>query len=315
MTHNLERFILFPIQYENLYNFYLKAVASFWTTAEVNLQQDKSQFDALTKNEQSFILSVLSFFATSDQVVNENLAKNFSTEINIPEATQFYNFQIGVEAIHTQMYGELILFYESNMEERNKLFRSVINNPCIRQKTEWALKYTAKDVDFSSRLIAFACVEGIFFSASFCAIFYFKKRGLLPGLTFSNELISRDEGLHRDFACELYNSHCEKLDDLKVFEIVQAAVEAEKIFVKDALPVNIIGLNAELMMQYIEFVADHLLNSLGHPKCFNTVNPFEWMELISLPGKTNFFEKRVGEYAKAGVGDNERNVFQTIEDF
>lgn len=316
VSENLERFILFPIKHQNLYDFYLKAVASFWTTSEVNLQHDKSQFEKLTDEEKNFILSVLSFFATSDQVVNENLAKNFSVEVTIPEARQFYDFQIGVEAIHTQMYGELINFYESDLAKRAKLFESVINNDSINQKAKWALNYTSSDIDFPSRLIAFACVEGIFFSASFCAIFYFKKRGLLPGLTFSNELISRDEGLHRDFACELYSSYYKELTDERVHEIVKGAVEAEKSFVKNALPVNIIGMNAEAMMKYIEFVADHLLETLKHPKCFHTPNPFEWMELISLPGKTNFFEKRVGEYAKAGVmDDDQRNVFEIADDF
>lgn len=312
---SLDRFILFPIKHQVLYDYYLKAVSSFWTTSEVNLSSDKAQFVKLTNSEQHFILSVLSFFATSDQVVNENLAKNFSVEVHICEARQFYDFQIGVEAIHTQMYGELINFYESDPEKRKQLFESVIHNPSINKKTEWALMYTSNDADFPTRLIAFACVEGIFFSASFCAIFYFKKRGLLPGLTFSNELISRDEGLHRDFACELYRSHFKHLTDEQVHAVVTSAVEAEKSFVHHALPVNIIGMNSDMMMKYVEFVADHLLESLGHTKYYNTINPFEWMELISLSGKTNFFEKRVGEYAKAGIMDERRNVFGVDDDF
>ena len=284
--------------------------------SEVDLTHDKSDFESLKDEEKWFIMRVLSFFATSDRIVNENLAKNFSLEVDICEAKQFYDFQIGVEAIHTQMYGELINFYESDEDKRRDLFYAVVNSDSISQKAKWALKYTDETSSFESRLVAFACVEGIFFSASFCAIYYFKKRGLMPGLTFSNELISRDEGLHRDFACALYRDHFYNLSDAEVHDIVSSAVDAEKVFVKDALPVHIIGMNADLMMQYIEFVADHLLETLNHTKLYNATNPFEWMDLISLQGKTNFFEKRVGEYAKAGVmNDASRNQFQIVDDF
>lgn len=317
-SSELERFmpILSP-RYASLHKFYLQQVSCFWTTSEVDLSHDRAQFEEMSKAEQHFILTILSFFATSDRVVNENLAKNFSVEVDIFEASQFYAVQIGIEAIHTQMYGELITFYERDVDKQRELFRAVITNTSVSAKAEWALQYTSASTAFEKRLVAFACVEGIFFSASFCAIFYFKKRGLLPGLTFSNELISRDEGLHRDFACELYKNHYEKLTDSAVHEIVTSAVTAEKLFVENALPVKIIGMNSDMMMEYIEFVADHLLEALGHTKFYNTANPFEWMELISLQGKTNFFEKRVGEYAKAGVmaGNGNRNVFEKIDDF
>jgi len=313
----LERFILFPIAHQHLYDMYLQAVASFWTVGEVDLARDKDDWATLTDDERHFILTVLSFFATSDRVVNENLAKNFSCEVPYPEAKQFYDMQIGMEAIHTQMYGELIVSYESDARRRDALFRAIVDHPSIEAKAQWALRYmNAATTPIEQRLIAFACVEGVFFSASFCAIFYFKKRGLLPGLAFSNELISRDEGLHRDFACVLYRTMYARQDDAAVHAIVRDAVAAEQAFVRDALPVHIIGMNQDLMAQYVEYVADHLLVALGHPKCFHTANPFEWMDLISLSGKTNFFEKRVGEYQKAGVVDDQRSgLFHLEEDF
>jgi ribonucleotide reductase beta subunit family protein with ferritin-like domain len=310
----LERFILFPIVNQRLYDMYLQAVASFWTVGEVDLARDKDDWQKMTDDERHFILTVLSFFATSDRVVNENLAKNFSCEVPYPEAKQFYDMQIGMEAIHTQMYGELIFSYEADARKRNALFRAIVGHPSIEAKANWALRYMDPSIAFEQRLIAFACVEGIFFSASFCAIFYFKKRGLLPGLAFSNELISRDEGLHRDFACLLYRTMYAKQDDAAVHQIVRDAVAVEQAFVRDALPVHIIGMNKDLMAQYVEYVADHLLVSLGHTRLFHAANPFEWMDLISLSGKTNFFEKRVGEYQKAGVVDGQRDCQFHLED-
>ena len=314
------RFCLFPLKHGKTFDLYLKQVASFWTTSEVDLTQDKKDYAKISKDEKEFILNILAFFASSDGIVNENLAKNFSDEVQVPEIRQFYEFQIGIETIHKHMYGLMLETLESDNGKRNHFFNAIESIPSVKKKADWALKWTDKETaTFAERLVAFACVEGIFFSASFCAIFYFKKRGLMPGLTFSNELISRDEALHRDFAVHVYTQFLEfPLSQERVHEIVRSAVECESDFVHQALRVDIIGMNASLMQQYVEYVADHLLTSLQYKKTYNVSNPFEWMDLISLEGKTNFFEKRVGEYRKSGVmesADATQDRFTTDAEF
>lgn len=294
---------------------YKKAEASFWTAEEIDLSQDQKDWENLNDGERHFISHVLAFFAASDGIVNENLAVNFMQEVQIPEARCFYGFQIMMENIHAETYSLLIDTYIKKQSEKDYLFNALETVPCVKKKGEWALKWINSD-KFVERLIAFAAVEGIFFSGSFCSIFWLKKRGLMPGLTFSNELISRDEGLHCDFACLLYSMLNNKLPESRVHEIIRDAVTFEQEFVTDALPVDLIGMNAKLMSQYIEFVADRLLVALGCSKLYNATNPFDFMEMISLQGKTNFFEKRVGEYQKAGVlGDKDKNVFSLDEDF
>ena len=290
-------------------------MACFWTAEEVDLGNDMVDWEKLTADERHFISHVLAFFAASDGIVNENLAMRFSNEVQIPEARCFYGFQIAIENIHSEMYSLLIDTYIKDEQQKDHLLRAIETVPSVTKKAEWALRWIDNG-SFAERLIAFAAVEGIFFSGSFCSIFWLKKRGLMPGLTFSNELISRDEGMHRDFACLLYSMLEQKLDEERVHEIIGNAVMMEKEFVTEALPVNLIGINGDLMCEYIEFVADHLLSSLGVSKLYNTANPFDWMELISLEGKTNFFEKRVGEYQKAGVmNSKEENVFALDADF
>lgn len=284
---------------------YKKAEASFWTAEEIDLASDLKDWQSLTNDERHFVLHVLAFFAASDGIVNENLAQNFATEIQLPEARCFYGFQIAVENIHSETYSLLIDTYVRDPTERDMLLNAIQTVPCVQRKAEWALQWcNAEYASFAERCIAFAAVEGIFFSGSFCAIFWLKKRGLLPGLAFSNELISRDEGLHCDFACLLYRKLVNPLPKQRVVEIIRTAVTMEQDFIQHALPVELIGMNATLMCQYIEFVADRLLVELNVSKYYNAKNPFDWMELISLQGKTNFFEKRVGEYAKSGVGGN-----------
>lgn len=316
LKENKDRFVLFPIKHHDIWEMYKKAEASFWTAEEIDLSPDLQDWEnKLNDDEKHFIKHVLSFFAASDGIVNENLAINFMNEVQYPEARCFYGFQIMIENIHSETYSLLIDTYIKNPEEKDKLFNSIDTLPCVGRKAEWALRWI-KNGSFAERLIAFAAVEGIFFSGSFCSIFWLKKRGLMPGLTFSNELISRDEGLHCDFACLLYSQLVNKLPQEKVKDIITNAVEIEKEFVSDALPVRLIGMNAEMMCQYIEFVADRLLVALGCPKAYNAINPFDFMELISLQGKTNFFEKRVAEYQKSGVmGKKEDNVFSLDEDF
>lgn len=316
LSENKDRFVLFPIQHDDIWQFYKKAEASFWTAEEIDLGQDTKDWEGLSSNERHFITHVLAFFAASDGIVNENLAERFISEVQYTEAKFFYGFQIAIENIHSETYSLLIDTYVKDPAERYKLFHAIETLECVRKKAEWALRWI-KEGSFVERLIAFAAVEGIFFSGSFCSIFWLKKRGLMPGLTFSNELISRDEGLHRDFACHLYTQHIvQKMPVETVQQIIRDAVAIEKEFVTDALPVRLIGMNAELMCQYIEFVADHLLVALGCPKLFNATNPFDFMELISLQGKTNFFEKRVGEYQKAGVlAEKESPKFSLDEDF
>ncbi|MDV3822403.1 ribonucleoside-diphosphate reductase [Elizabethkingia anophelis] len=318
LQDNKDRFVIFPIQHDDIWQFYKKAEASFWTAEEVDLSPDINDWqNKLNKDERYFISHVLAFFAASDGIVNENLAVNFIQEVQYPEARCFYGFQIMIENIHSEMYSLLIDTYVKDPKEKDYLLHAIETIPCVGKKADWALRWIESE-NFAERLIAFAAVEGIFFSGSFCSIFWLKKRGLMPGLTFSNELISRDEGLHCDFACLLYTNHMQnKLPEATVREIIVDAVAIEKEFVTDALPVRLIGMNAELMCQYIEFVADRLLVALGCKKVWNATNPFDFMELISLQGKTNFFERRVGEYQKTGVaqGAKENNSFSLDEDF
>jgi ribonucleoside-diphosphate reductase subunit M2 len=303
LRENLARFVLFPLQYNDIWEMYKKAQASNWTAEEIDLAGDRGDWEVkLSDNERYFIKHVLAFFASSDGIVNENLAKRFMSEVQVPEARCFYGFQIAIENVHAETYSLLIDTYVRDPDERRSLFNAIDTMPVVRQKAEWALRWIDdQSASFGERLVAFAAVEGIFFSGSFCAIFWLKKRGLMPGLTFSNELISRDEGLHCDFACLLFDKLVRKPAPETVLKIIADAVECEKRFVTDALPVALLGMNATLMQRYIEFVADRLLRSLGQPAHYGATNPFDWMELISLQGKTNFFEKRVGEYQKAGV--------------
>jgi ribonucleoside-diphosphate reductase beta chain len=316
LTENKNRFVLFPIQHADIWQMYKQAEASFWTAEEIDLSQDQKDWENLNDGERHFISHVLAFFAASDGIVNENLAVNFMQEVQSPEARCFYGFQVMMENIHSETYSLLIDTYIKDGAEKHRLLNALETVPAVSKKGDWAIKWINSD-NFAERLIAFAAVEGIFFSGSFCSIFWLKKRGLMPGLTFSNELISRDEGLHCDFACLLYNNHLvNKLPQDRVRAIICDAVEIEKEFVTDALPVNLIGMNAKSMAQYIEFVADRLLVSLGLPKFYNATNPFDFMEMISLQGKTNFFEKRVAEYQKAGVmSERNDNIFSLDEDF
>ena len=318
LKENKSRFVLFPIQHDDIWEYYKKAEASFWTAEEIDLSQDLKDWENLNDGEKHFISHVLAFFAASDGIVNENLAENFVAEVQYTEAKFFYGFQIAIENIHSETYSLLIDTYIKDNKEKARLFNAIDTMPFVKKKADWALRWIDEG-SFAERLIAFAAVEGIFFSGSFCSIFWMKKRGLMPGLSFSNELISRDEGLHCDFACLLYNNHLvNKLDPELISGIIKDAVEIEKEFVTEALPVKLIGMNAELMCQYIEFVADRLLMEVGCDKVYNARNPFDFMELISLQGKTNFFEKRVGEYKKAGVSsstEDDSQKFSLNEDF
>jgi len=305
LAENPDRFVLFPIKYDTIWKWYKQAEASFWTVEEVDLTPDQIDWETkLSADERHFVKHVLAFFAASDGIVNENLVLNFMREVQIPEARCFYGFQVAIENIHSEMYSLLIDTLIKDPKEKDFLFHALSNLDCVSKKGQWALRWIENAPTFAHRLIAFAAVEGIFFSGSFCSIFWLKKRGLMPGLCFSNELISRDEGMHCDFACLLYSMLQQKLDPAEVEAIITEAVEFEKEFVTDALPVSLIGMNADLMSQYIEFVADRLLVALGNPKVYNTSNPFPWMDMISIQGKTNFFEKRVGDYQKAGVMAN-----------
>ncbi len=317
LKENPNRFVLFPIVHDDIWQFYKKCEASFWTAEEIDLSADLVDWDSkLNDNERHFVKHVLAFFAASDGIVNENLAENFVSEVQYTEAKFFYGFQIMMENIHSETYSLLIDTYIKDNKEKDYLFNAIETLDCVKKKADWALRWIDNG-SFAERIVAFAAVEGIFFSGSFCSIFWLKKRGLMPGLSFSNELISRDEGMHCDFACLLYNNHIERQLDKKVLEgMIRDAVDIEKEFVSDALPVNLIGMNSDMMCQYIEFVADRLLASLGNDKIYNAENPFPWMELISLQGKTNFFEKRVGDYQKSGVmADRDKQVFTLDEDF
>jgi ribonucleoside-diphosphate reductase beta chain len=316
LTENRERFVLFPINNMNIWEMYKQAEASFWTAEEIDLSTDLIDWEnKLNNDEKHFIKYVLAFFAASDGIVNENLAVNFLNEVQYPEARCFYGFQIMIENIHSEAYSLLIDTYIRDPQEKQLLFNAIDTVPCVAKKAQWALRWISQG-SFNERLVAFAAVEGIFFSGSFCAIFWLKKRGLMPGLAFANELISRDEGLHCDFACLLYKELIHKLPAKTVQEIIIDAVKIEKEFVQDSLPVRLIGMNADLMCQYIEFVADRLLVALGVSKVYNVANPFDFMDLISISGKTNFFEKRVGDYQKAGVmSTKEKQLFTTQEEF
>lgn len=319
LKENKNRFVLFPIEYDDIWQFYKQAEASFWTAEEIDLSSDLADWEKLNEGERHFISHVLAFFAASDGIVNENLAQNFLEQVQYAEAKCFYGFQIMMENIHSETYSLLIDTYIKDQKEKDKLFNALETVPAVAKKGEWALRWIDNG-NFTERLLAFAAVEGIFFSGSFCSIFWLKKRGLMPGLSFSNELISRDEGLHCDFACLLYTEHIKnKLPEEQVLKIITDAVEIEKEFIIDALPVKLIGMNSDLMSQYIEFVADRLLVALGLKKHYNATNPFDFMEMISLQGKTNFFEKRVAEYQKAGVMKKDENKdspkFTLDEDF
>lgn len=318
---NSQQYTLFPIRRPDLWSMYKQAEASFWTAEEVDLSSDRKDWESLTDDERHFLSHVLAFFANADGVVAENLAARFYTDVMEPEARNFYAFQMAIEGIHAEMYALLIDTYITDPSERDRLFHAIDTVPCVRKKADWALKWLGSSNTFAERLIAFACVEGIFFSGSFCAIFWMRKRGLMPGLTFSNELISRDEGLHASFAC-LYHKTMpsdKQASPETIREIVRQAVEIEREFITDALPVRLIGMNAELMTEYIEFVADRMLYELTDDKLYMATNPFDFMETISLQGKTNFFEKRVGDYAKAGVSDvnskGHNRTFTLEEDF
>lgn len=323
LQENPNRYVMFPIQYDDVWQMYKQQVACFWTAEEIDMSQDiKDWKDKLNDDERHFIKYVLAFFAASDGIVLENLIENFSHEVQVPEIRAYYGFQAAMENIHSETYSLQIDTYITDDKEKQHLFNAMHEVPCVKEKATWAIQYIEdKEASFAQRLIAFSIVEGIFFSASFCAIFWLKKRGLMPGLCFANELISRDEGLHTDFACLLYTKYIRsKLSEQKVHRMFKEAVKIEVKFATDAIPVKLIGMNAGLMAQYVEFVADRLLVQLGYHKLFNSSNPFDFMDMISLQGKTNFFEKRVGEYQKAGVmKDNSASAaddkFSLDEDF
>ena len=303
----LSRFVLFPINYQSIWKAYKDAEASFWTAEEIDLTQDLSDWSKLKDGERHFISYVLAFFAASDGIVGENLAMRFYNDIGIPEARAFYGFQLMMEAIHAETYSLLIDTYIKDQQEKDNLFNAVTTVPIIAKKADWAMKWIDSSASFEERLVAFAAVEGVFFSSSFCAIYWLKKRGLMPGLSFSNELISRDEGMHTEFACLLHSLSDSKISEATAKQIITEAVELECEFATQAIPVELIGMNNNLMSQYIKFVADRLLVSLGYSKVYNVTNPFDFMEMISLQGKSNFFEKRVGDYARAGVGKSQED--------
>ena len=312
LQDNPGRFVLFPIEHNDIWKFYKQQEACFWTAEEIDLAQDIQDWDnKLNDDEKHFVKHILAFFAASDGIVNENIALNFVNEVQYTEAKMFYGFQIMMENIHSETYSLLIDSYIKDKEDQLNLFNAIETIPAIKKKAEWAMRWIENGT-FAERLIAFAAVEGIFFSGSFCSIFWLKKRGLMPGLTFSNELISRDEGMHCDFACHLSNNHIQnKLSEDKIKEIIVSALAIEKEFILEALPVRLIGMNSDLMSQYLEFVTDRLLTALGCSKVYNSENPFDFMQNIALQGKTNFFEKRVAEYQKAGVNNKSD---ESIED-
>jgi ribonucleoside-diphosphate reductase subunit M2 len=309
------RFVMFPIKYEDIWQMYKKQVDCFWRAEEIDLTKDLTNWESLNNDEKYFISMILAFFAASDGIVLENLASRFMNDVQVSEARAFYGFQIAMENIHSETYSLLIETYIKDKEEKHKLFNAIENFPCIKKKSDWAQKWIHDNrSSFATRLVAFACVEGIFFSGAFCSIYWLKKRGLMPGLTFSNELISRDEALHCEFAILLYSKLLKKIDKARIHEIIKEAVEIESEFICEALPCKLIGMNSTLMTQYIQFVADRLCVQLGYKKIYNVINPFDFMELISLEGKTNFFERRNDSYALA----NKSNVdlaFILTEDF
>jgi len=319
LQENKNRFVIFPIKHHDIWQWYKTREACFWTAEEIDLHQDLSDWNnKLNADEKYFLKHILAFFAASDGIVNENLAENFVNEVQYPEAKFFYGFQIMMENIHSETYSLLIDTYVKDEREKDQLFHAIEVFPAIMKKAQWALKWIQSD-SFAERLIAFAAVEGIFFSGAFCSIFWLKKRGLMPGLTFSNELISRDEGMHCDFAVHLHNHHLiNKVSTARITEILTEALDIEREFITESLPVSLIGMNAKLMTQYLEFVTDRLLVELGCPKVYNVTNPFDFMDMINLQGKTNFFEKRVSEYQKAGVMNKEKETsteFTTDADF
>lgn len=316
LQENKDRFVIFPIQHNDLWDWYKKQQACFWTAEEIDLHSDLNDWNNnLNEDERYFIKHILAFFAASDGIVNENLAENFVNEVQYSEAKFFYGFQIMMENIHSETYSLLIDTYIKNDEEKDRLFKAIEVFPAIKKKADWALKWIESD-SFAERLIAFAAVEGIFFSGSFCSIFWLKKRGLLPGLTFSNELISRDEGMHCDFAVHLHNNHIvNKVSKERIREIIVNALDIEREFITESLPVSLIGMNAKLMTQYLEYVTDRLLVEFGCEKEYEATNPFDFMEMISLEGKTNFFEKRVSEYQKAGVKYGGTGTISFDDDF
>jgi len=314
LSEDEKRFVIFPIKQDAFWDMYKKALESFWRAEEVDLSKDLKDWDRLNDDEKHFVSMILAFFAASDGIVLENLGVRFMTDVKISEARAFYGFQIAMENIHSEMYSLLIETYIKNKTKKEELFHAVDNFECIKKKADWAMKWINQEDSFAERLVAFAAVEGIFFSGAFCSIYWLKKRGLMPGLTFSNELISRDEALHTEFAVLLYSKLASKLSQERIYEIITEAVEIEKEFITDALPCRLIGMNAKLMKQYIEFVADRLFVQMGYEKYYKTANPFSFMELISLEGKTNFFEKRVGEYALA-TKTKTSNVFSMDSNF
>ena len=309
------RFVMFPIKYDDIWNMYQKQVDCFWRPEEIDLSKDSSHWDGLNKDEQYFISMILAFFAASDGIVLENLAQRFMSDVQVSEARAFYGFQIAMENIHSHTYSNLIETYIKDKEEKSKLFNAISNYPCIKKKSDWAQKWMHDNrSSFASRLVAFACVEGIFFSGAFCSIFWLKKRGLMPGLTFSNELISRDEALHCEFAVLLYSKLIKKMDKNRIHEIIKEAVEIETEFICEALPCRLIGMNSQLMTQYIKFVADRLSVQLGYKKIYNVINPFDFMEMISLESKSNFFERKTDSYALADKTQSNED-FAFTDDF
>ena len=304
------RFVMFPIKHNDIWEMYKKQIDCFWRAEEIDLSKDLTNWESLNDDEKHFISMILAFFAASDGIVLENLASRFMSEIQVSEARAFYGFQIAMENIHSETYSLLIETYIKDKEEKSKLFNAIEHFPCIKKKSDWAQKWIHDNrSSFATRLVAFACVEGIFFSGAFCSIYWLKKRGLMPGLTFSNELISRDEALHCEFAILLYSKLLKKVDKARIHELIKEAVDIETEFICDALPCRLIGMNSEMMSQYIRFVADRLCVQLGYKKIYNVSNPFDFMELISLEGKTNFFERKVGEYALANKKSEDAFIF------
>ena len=315
LTENPNRFVMFPLTDQDIWKMYKKMMDCFWRAEEIDFSKDLTDWNSLKEKEQHFVKMILAFFAASDGIVLENLGQRFLSEVQLPEARATYGFQLMMENVHSETYSLLIDTYIKDKEEQTKLFRAIDNFPCIKKKADWAIKWIQDNrSSFATRLVAFACVEGIFFSGSFCSIYWLKKRGLMPGLTFSNELISRDEGMHTDFAVLLFNKLSRKPRKAKVFELIKEAVEIEKEFIIEALPCKLIGMNSKLMSQYIEFVADRLSQQLGYGKIFNSSNPFDFMEMISLEGKTNFFEKRVGDYSLSSC-ENKSEAFNFDAEF
>tara|TARA_R110001592_G_scaffold67123_1_gene206007 strand:- start:926 stop:1900 length:975 start_codon:yes stop_codon:yes gene_type:complete len=315
LTENPNRFVMFPLSDQDIWKMYKKMMDCFWRAEEIDFSKDLNDWNSLKETEQHFIKMILAFFAASDGIVLENLGQRFLSEVQLPEARATYGFQLMMENVHSETYSLLIDTYIKDRDEQTKLFRAIDNFPCIKKKADWAIKWIQDNrSSFATRLVAFACVEGIFFSGSFCSIYWLKKRGLMPGLTFSNELISRDEGMHTDFAVLLFNKLTRKPKKAKIFELIKDAVEIEKEFIIEALPCKLIGMNSKLMSQYIEFVADRLSQQLGYGKIFNSSNPFDFMEMISLEGKTNFFEKRVGDYSLSSC-ENKSEAFNFDADF